>query len=270
MYETINFEKNDRVAVITLCRPERLNAFNLKLEDEFQAALKEAERDTDVRVIVVRGAGERAFSSGYDLIEETEQEEFSPAAWAERLARDFDFTLSVWRCPKPTLAAIRGYCVAGGMEFAGMCDIRYCSDDAQFGVVETRFSSGVVTQILPWIVGAQCRELIYTGDIFGAEHAREIGFVTRVFPAHVLDEQVLKIAKRISMVSSQCLIRNKQAINGTFEIMGMQAALKAGLNVATILDSARTPEYSRFDEIRRTRGLRAALEWRASQFAPFE
>ena len=72
------------------------------------------------------------------------------------------------------------------------------------------------------------------------------------------------------MVSSQCLIRNKQAINGTFEIMGMQAALKAGLNVATILDSARTPEYSRFDEIRRTRGLRAALEWRASQFAPFE
>ena len=113
MYETINFEKNDRVAVITLCRPERLNAFNLKLEDEFQAALKEAERDTDVRVIVVRGAGERAFSSGYDLIEETEQEEFSPAAWAERLARDFDFTLSVWRCPKPTLAAIRGYCVAG-------------------------------------------------------------------------------------------------------------------------------------------------------------
>ncbi len=270
MYEAITFEKDDRVAIITLCRPERLNAISLKLEDEFQAALKVAEHDPDIRVIVVRGAGERAFSSGYDLLEEAEQEEFSPAAWAERLARDFEFTMSVWRCQKPTLAAIRGYCVAGGMEFAGMCDIRYCSDDAQFGVVETRFSSGVVTQILPWIVGAQCRELIYTGDMFDAVRAREIGFVTRVFPAQQLDEQVLKIAKRMSMVAAQCLIRNKQAVNGTFEAMGIQSALNAGLNIATILDSGRTPEYAHFDKTRRAHGLQAALKWSASQFKPYE
>ncbi len=270
MYETLEFRKDDRVAIITLSRPQRLNAINIKLSDEFGAAIKQAEADPDVRVIVVKGEGGRAFSSGYDIAEEAEGARYTAATWAERLNHDLEFTLSVWQCKKPTIAAIEGYCLAGGMEFAGMFDIRYCSEDAKFGVVDTRFSTGICTLILPWLVGAQCRELIYTGDMFDAARAEKIGFVTRVFPKESLESEVIKIAKRMSMVAMDCLVWNKHAINQTFEIMGLMNALKAGVNAATLLNAMETPEFAQFDTIKREQGMKAALKWRAEQFAQYE
>ena len=78
----------------------------------------------------------------------------------------YQFTRCVMDCSKPTIAVIDGYCLAGAMELAQMCDIRYCSDDARFGAIEARFSHGLATMIMPWIVGNHCRELIYTGDMF--------------------------------------------------------------------------------------------------------
>jgi len=270
MYETIEVAVDERVAIITLNRPNRMNAISLTLSEEFCQALKEVEANPEVRVIVVKGAGGRAFSSGYDIAEEAEGERYTAASWSERLNHDFEFTQAVWRCKKPTLAAIEGYCLAGGMEFAGMFDVRYCSEDAKFGVVDTRFSTGVATLILPWIVGAQCRELIYTGDIFDAARAEKIGFVTRVFPKESLDAEVIKIAKRMSMVAMECLTWNKRAINQTFEIMGLASALKAGVDAATLLNAMETPEYVQFDTIKREQGMKAALKWRADQFRQYE
>jgi enoyl-CoA hydratase/carnithine racemase len=269
-YETLEVSCDERVAIITLNAPQSLNAISLRMSEEFPAALEFAEENPDIRVIIVRGAGGRAFSSGYDIAEETEGARYTPATWAERLEHDLTFTLSVWNCKKPTLAAIEGYCLAGGMEFAGMFDIRYCSDDAKFGVVDTRFSTGVSTLILPWLVGPRCRELIYTGDTIDAARAERIGFVERVFPKEALHVEVLKIAKRMSMVAIECLSVNKQAINQTFEIMGLMAALKAGNTNAVLLNSMDTPEYRRFDEIKREQGMKAALKWRAAQFKPYE
>lgn len=270
MYETLEVRNDERVAIITLNRPSKLNAINITLSDEFCAALKEAEADPDIRVIVVKGNGGRAFSSGYDIAEEAEGERYTAATWAERLNHDLEFTLAVWRCKKPTLAAIEGYCLAGGMEFAGMFDIRYCSEDAKFGVVDTRFSTGVATLILPWLVGSQCRELIYTGDIFDAARAEKIGFVTRVFAKESLGPEVIKIAKRMSMVAMDCLTWNKRAINQTFEIMGLMSALKSGVDAATLLNSMETPEFAHFDTIKREQGMKAALKWRADQFKKYE
>ena len=270
VYETIELRLDERVAIITLNQPQTLNAISLKMSDEFPLALKEAEDNPDIRVIVVKGSGGRAFSSGYDIAEEAEGARYTTATWAERLNHDLEFTLSVWRCKKPTLAAIEGYCLAGGMEFAGMFDIRYCSEDSRFGVVDTRFSTGVATLILPWIVGPQCRELIYTGDMFDAARAERLGFVTRVFPKETLEAEVIKIAKRMSMVAADCLSWNKQAINQTFEIMGLMSALKAGVNAATLLNSMETPEFQQFDSIKREQGMKAALKWRAAQFKQYE
>ena len=108
------------------------------MAEEFPAALKRAEDNPETRVIIVKGAGGRAFSSGYDIAEETGGALYA-ATWAARLEQDWRSPSPVWECKKPTLAAIEGYCLAGGMEFAGMFDIRYCSDDAKFGVVDTRF-----------------------------------------------------------------------------------------------------------------------------------
>ncbi|MBY3165678.1 enoyl-CoA hydratase/isomerase family protein [Rhizobium laguerreae] len=270
MYETLEVERDDRVGIITLNQPKTLNAISLKMSDEFKTALNALEADAEIRVIVVKGAGGRAFSSGYDIAEEAGGVKYTSASWSERLNHDLEFTLSVWKCKKPTLAAIEGYCLAGGMEFAGMFDIRYCSEDAKFGVVDTRFSTGVATLILPWIVGPQCRELIYTGDIFNAERAEKIGFVTRVFPKETLAVEVVKIAKRMSMVAAECLNWNKKALNQTTEIMGLMSALKAGVDAATLLNSMETPEYQQFDTIKREQGMKAALKWRAEQFKPYE
>jgi enoyl-CoA hydratase/carnithine racemase len=269
-YETILYKVDDRVAVITLNRPERLNALSQKLCAELPQAVLAADQDPQVRVLVITGAGGKAFSAGYDIKESAEAPKRSVAEWRERLNRDLLFTYSVWNCSKPVIAMINGYCLAGALEFAQMCDIRYCSDDAKFGVVETRFASGIATYIMPWILGNRCRELIYTGDTFDAERAFRLGLVDRVFAKADLEPETMKLARRMSRVAMAALQWNKRAINNTFETMGLRAALQYGVEACTILDAQETPEYATFDEIRRTKGLGEALKWRDAQFAPFE
>ena len=178
----------------TLNRPERMNALSQKLCAELPEALRAADQDPDVRVVVITGAGGKAFSAGYDIKESAEAPRRSLAEWRDRLNRDLQFTFAPWNCTKPVIAMISGYCLAGALEFAQMCDIRYCSDDSRFGVVETRFSNGIATYIMPWILGNRCRELIYTGDTFDGERAFRLGLVDRVFPKALLERETMKIA----------------------------------------------------------------------------
>ena len=270
-YQDIVYAVDDRVAVITLNRPDRMNAFGRQLRDEFPDAVARADRDPEVRVIVVTGAGGRAFSTGYDQKESAQSEQKkSVEEWRERMDSAYQFTRCVMDCSKPTIAVIDGYCLAGAMELAQMCDIRYCSDDARFGAIEARFSHGLATMIMPWIVGNHCRELIYTGDMFDAQEALRIGLVTRVYPKAYLAGETLKIAKRMSRVALSCLQWNKRALRETFEIMGQRAALRYGVEAAAIMDAQSSPEYDRFDEIRRTEGLSKANQWRDAQFKQFE
>jgi len=269
-YKTIAYETEDRVAIITFNRPERLNAFSLELRDEVAHAVASADRDPEIRVIVITGAGERAFSAGYDIKQSAEAPRKAVAQWRDRLAGDYDFTFSVWNCSKPVIAMINGYCLAGALEFAQMCDIRYCSDDATFGVVETRFSSGVVTMIMPWIVGARARELVYTGDKIDAAEALRLGLVNKVFPKKSLRQETIKIANRMSRVALACLQWNKRSINNTYDAQGFQAAMRYGLEACTILDATETPEYQAFDDLRRKKGLNEAMKWRDDQFRQFE
>ena len=269
-YETITYERDERIATVTFNRPERLNAFSAKLRDEFVGAVAEADADPEIRVLVVTGAGGRAFSAGYDMKESAEAPRRSASEWRDRLSADCEFTYSVWRCSKPVIAMIDGFCLAGALELAQMCDIRYCSDDATFGVVETRFSNGIATLIMPWILGARCRELIYTGDRVDAAEALRIGLVNRVFPKAELRAGTMKIARRMSQVALACLQWNKRAINNVYETQGFQSAMRYGVEACTLMDATDTPEYRQFDELRRSKGLGTALEWRDEQFAPYE
>jgi enoyl-CoA hydratase/carnithine racemase len=269
-YETIRYQSDDRVAVITLDRPERMNAFSQKLCAELSQAIQAADQDSEVRVLIITGAGGKAFSAGYDIKESAEAPRRGVAEWRERLNRDLQFTYTPWNCSKPVIAMIDGYCLAGALEFAQMCDIRYCSDHSKFGVVETRFANGIATYIMPWILGNRCRELIYTGDTIDAERALRLGLVDRVFPRADLERETMKIARRMSRVALAALQWNKRAINNTFDTMGLRGALQYGVEACTLLDVQGTPEYSAFDDIRRSRGLGEALRWRDAQFAPFE
>lgn len=269
-YETVDYEVDDRVAIITFNRPDRLNAFNLKLQQDFTQALGEADRDPDVRVVVVTGAGGRAFSAGYDIKAASELPQGDIAKWRERLGGDFEFTATVWNCSKPVIAMIDGFCLGGGLEFAQMCDVRFCSDDAKFGVVETRFALGLATLIMPWVVGARGRELIYTGDQIDAQEAHRVGLVNRVFPKADLRAETMKIAKRMSRVALACLQWNKRAINNMYDCQGFVAAMRYGIEASAIIAATGTPEYKAFDDISRSKGLSEALKWRQEQFAPYE
>ncbi|MGV7219519.1 enoyl-CoA hydratase/isomerase family protein, partial [Bradyrhizobium sp. UFLA05-112] len=215
-YEFLKYEIDERVATITFNNPDRHNALSSPMKKEFRTAIAKAEEDEHIRVIIVAGAGGKAFSTGYDLKEASDIPRGSIEDWRNRVADDCDFTYRVWSCSKPVIAQIEGYCLAGGFEFAQMCDVRYCSDESKFGVVESRFSSGLATLVMPWIIGARCRELIYTGDTIGANEAKEMGLVNRVFPKDRLQVETMKVAKRMSLVSMACLQWNKRAINQTF------------------------------------------------------
>lgn len=269
-YETLLYEVDDRVATITLNRPERHNALSQKLCAEIVDVVRTADQDPAVRVLVIRGAGGRAFSAGYDIKESAEAPKRSLSEWRDRLNRDLRFTYSVWECSKPVIAMIDGFCLAGALEFAQMCDLRVASEDSTFAVIETRFSNGIATYIMPWIIGARCRRLIYTGDRIDAQEAYRLGLVDLVYPKTTLRAETTKLAKRMSRVALEALQWNKRAINNTLEAMGFRAAMQYGVEACSLLDATNTPEYAHFDELRRTKGLGEALRWRDAQFAPFE
>jgi enoyl-CoA hydratase/carnithine racemase len=269
-YENLLYEVEDRVATITLNRPERMNALSQKLVEEIMAAVAAADQDQDVRVLIIRGAGGRAFSAGFDIKESLDQPKRGLTEWRARLQNDIRFGYSVWDCSKPVIAVVEGFCLAGALEFAMCCDIRYCSDDAKFGAVEARFSNGIATMIMPWLIGQRSRALIYTGDIIGADEACRVGLVDKVFAKSELAAETLKIARRMSRVSLDCLKWNKRTINQTFETMGLRNAIQYGAEACAILDASGSPEADKYDSIRRSEGLAAASKWRAEQFAPHE
>jgi enoyl-CoA hydratase len=260
---------DDRVAKITLNRPDQHNALSEALTDEIVHAVAAADKNSDVRVLILTGAGGKAFSSGYDMKESAEVHGWTVASARNRTERDLRFVSSVWDCSKPVIAMIDGYCLAGALEFAMFCDVRYCSDISIFASLEARFASAV-TMIMPWLIGQRSRALIYTGDRFSAEDAFRLGLVDKVFPKDQLQDEVTKIARRMSRVALDFLRWNKRSINQTFEGMGFRSALHYGSELAAMMLAQGSPEGDRFNQIRQNEGLSAALKWRVEQFAPYE
>jgi len=269
-YETIIYDADDRVATIQFNRPERMNAFNTKLMDEINDAFIQAGQDPDVRVVIVKGLGGKAFSTGYDIKESAEKPARTPAGWRDRVKRDLRFTDAPLTCSKPVIASIEGYCLGGGFEFAQCCDIRYCAPDARFSVVEARFATGVSTLMLPWIVGPYARKMILTGDEFGADEAYRVGLVDDVFDKETIDAEVTKVARRMSRVAMEYLTLKKKALNETYDMMGLRNALNHANSIAAVVSSSNPEEYKEYHRIKNEQGLKEALKWRAALFAEYE
>ena len=176
----IGYERRDALAVLTLNRPEKLNAINAAMIDGLHRALDTAEADEDVRVVILAGAG-RAFSSGFDLDMETGGEGRPDALAVRRaLENDFRIIMRFWDCPKVTVAAVHRYCLGSAMELAVACDLTIAADDCVFGAPEVRFGSGIVAMLLPWLAGPKrAKQLLLTGedrlpaDTGAADGARE-------------------------------------------------------------------------------------------------
>jgi len=264
---TIVLETLDGVARITLNRPERANALNGAMLDEIGQALNQAEGDTSVRAIIVRGAG-TAFSSGFDLKEQMERRPTGVDQWRPILRKDFDTVMRFWHCPKPTIAAVRGPCLAGACELALACDLTIATDDAFFGEPELKFGAGIVVMILPWIVGPKiAKEIILTGqDRVSAARALEIGMINRIVPAAELDEAALGLARHIAAIDPGLVKETKRAVNRALEAQGMLQALEAALEIDLAIEGEGSPDKIEFMDIARRDGLKAALAWRDARF----
>lgn len=275
-YGTILYAAEDRVAWITLNRPNKANALSLKLCAEFQDALASAERNPDVRVIVVKGAGDRTFSAGFDM--DDDRSEVGPSSlddwglddWSRYLDLGAKFIHSVFNCSKPVIAMINGYCIAGALDFAISCDIRYSSDDSRFGVIETRMGIGdSELPMMSHLIGQRCRELVYTGDMFDAQEAYRLGVVNRVFPKDRLEEEVTRVAKRMSRVALPALVWSKKALNQTLLAAGLDSALRHSFAADLIIGKSDS-EFKRLRELQNSDGAKAAFKWRDAIFEPFE
>ena len=223
-----------------------------------------------VRNVILAGAGGKAFSSGYDIEEFAEIPSAPSRTGASACERDQVAHLFGLGLLQARHRHDRRICLAGALELAMCCDMRYCSDVSTFAALEARFSNGIATLIMPWLIGQRSRALIYSGDTITADEAFRLGLVDKVFPKPALQAEVTKIAKRMSRVSLECLQMNKKALNNSFETMGLRQAIAYGAEVCALIDSIGSPEASQFDSIRREKGMAAALKWRAEQFAPYE
>ena len=165
-YTTLDVEVADRIAVLTFNRPKVLNAFDGDARRRMpRGASRALAADDAVSAIVVRGAG-RAFSAGFDLkAGAATAGQRDLAEWRAMLEADFDFIMSFWHCPKPTIAAVHGYCIGGAFELSLACDVTVAAQSTQFGAPEVKFGSGAVALLLPWVAGPKAaKELLLTGD----------------------------------------------------------------------------------------------------------
>ncbi|MBM3566170.1 MAG: enoyl-CoA hydratase/isomerase family protein, partial [Alphaproteobacteria bacterium] len=151
-YRTLLVEKRDGVGLITLNRPERLNAINAAMKAEMGAALDSLRDDDGVGAVVVAGAG-RAFSSGMDLKDDAAAAVSGADGWRQLLADDLAFIMRFWDFEKPTVAAVHGYCLAAACELAMACDITVAEAGSYFGEPELRFGSVITAMMMPWLTG---------------------------------------------------------------------------------------------------------------------
>jgi enoyl-CoA hydratase/carnithine racemase len=256
-----------RVRRLTLNRPKALNALNGDLVAALSRALGDAADDDGVSVLILRGAG-RAFCAGYDLNEDASGEPMDSSAWHRALRHDTLAMLELVDHPKPVIASVHSYCLAGGTDLMLACDLAVAADDSYFGYVDVRFGSGVVSMFLPWVVGVRkAKELLFTGeDRIAAEEALRIGLVNRVVPRDRLDEETLALAQEIARNEDVVVQTTKRAVNRAWEVAGFRAALDANTELDTIIETANLPARTEFRDITQREGLKAAIAWRDARY----
>ncbi len=215
MPQTVLIDREGRVAILTIHRPDKLNALNEEVRLELLQALAAIETDDTVGVVVITGSGEKSFIAGADIGEFAGRSPFDQR-FAMRTPRIFDIMATF---PKPVIAMINGFCLGGGCELSMSCDMRIASDKARFGQPEVNLGlipGGGGTQRMPRLVGmGQAMRLILSGDLIPAAEAREIGLVDLVFPAAELRAKTLELAQKIASKSPLTLKVAKEAMRAS-------------------------------------------------------
>ena len=232
-FETILYEKKEHIAYVTLNRPSALNAYSVQMRDDLYEVLRAIKDDDEVRVTIIKGAGDKAFCAGADL------KEFLTAPSAIE-ARQIRFRRDLWKLflsiPQPLIAAVHGYVLGSGMEIAVCCDIRIASEDTVFGLPEVEL--GIIpgaggTQTIPRIMGlSRSLDMLLTGRRLNAREAHDTGLVNRVVPRNELLPKAEEMAQRIASLDSAAVRKAKEAI-----LRGSDLSLLDGLFLETRLAS---------------------------------
>jgi enoyl-CoA hydratase len=253
---------------ITLNRPEKRNPLSNELRTELFDALEAADRDKDVRVTIIRGAGP-CFSAGYDLASDVSKGQPYYTAgglgnWPRHVVDGF---FHMWDLAKPIIAQVHGYCLAGGTELATACDLVYVADDAMIGYPVVRSISPPDNQFYPWIVGLRrAMELMLTGDHMTGVESAACGFANRSFPATELEERVLAIAERVAKTPSDLQQINKRAVHRQMDAMGIRAGIRAGTEMQQLATFTKTTQ-AHLAELRE--GLNEALSKRDAEYGDY-
>ena len=257
---------DDAVARITLNRPEKMNALSDALITELRDAIERAEADDDVRVIVLTGAGDSAFSAGYDI--EPSGDDEDPVPTVDSLLDTFeDATVhvhAIWDCNKPVIAAVDGYCLAGGSDIAMACDMVVASEGSEFGYPGLRMAGVPPTLIYPFVMNLhEAKEMLFSGKVVDAERAKEIGMVNRVVPSDELLDTVMDEVNEIRKMPGNNVRILKHIVNGVAEMQGAKPMLKYSELFDTL---GHHTEYGKeYYRIAESEGIDAALEYMNEQ-----
>jgi len=281
-YDHILYETDGRLAFITLNRPEKLNALSNDLRGELFHALKEAEADRSVGVIVLRANG-RAFSAGYDLSPSRAAAEGSKYVHPRSMLPDtntthpahYDWSRHVllgnwiiWELAKPVVAQVQGYCLAGGTELASFCDFRIVAEDAQVGYPPVRAMGTMDIMWAPWhLPMTKAREFAYVGDSFSGRDMATMGWATYAVAPAELAAFTERFARRMANIDNDMLLYSKRSVNRQYEAMGIRTGLMSGTDVEAM--SKHRPAAQEWNRRLREDGLKGALEWRDGPFRDF-
>jgi len=270
-YTTLKYALDDRIARITLNRPQRLNAINHKMPGEIRRAVEQANADDAVHVIVLAGAG-RAFCAGYDLkafaeakgknsvIQDMPWDPMRDYKVMKRWTEDF---FSIWRSYKPVICKVHGYAVAGGSDIALCADLVVMSEDAKIGYMPARVWGCPTTAMWVYRLGAEkAKRMLLTGDTIDGATAKAWGLVYDAVPAKKLDAAVNALAKRMAGVPKNQLMMQKLMINQAYDNMGLASTQM----IATLFDgiTRHSPEGMWFKRHAEEHGFHEAVRWRDS------
>ena len=251
---------------ITLNRPEKRNALSNALRGEIFRALEDGDRDPEVRVMILRGAG-KCFSSGYDLAG-TGPLPYHTAGGQGQWARHVvEGCFKVWDLGKPVIAQVHGWCLAGGSELATACDLVYVAEDAQIGYPPVRTMSPPDNHYHVWLMGMRAAmEQMLTGDAISGVDAVRLGFANRAYPAEELEAATLAVAERVAQVDPELAQLNKRMVHRQMEVMGIRDGLRQGTDLHSL---GWHTGASRAYMTKMREGVKEALTARDQQFGDY-
>jgi enoyl-CoA hydratase len=280
-YETLLYEVKDRIATITLNRPEKYNTIKPPMPQELEHALTEANRDSKVHVVILQANG-KAFCAGFDFGDDLEHfkdwgaptgtEQWDPGK--DLLAVSNPFTgpvpklMSVWKSPKPVVARVHGWAVGGGSELALMADVIIASEDAQIGTPYSRVWGCALTGLWAYRLGLTRAKLhALTGDPLSGRAAADLGLINIAVPGDKLAAETRRIAERMANIPISQLVAMKMIVNQAYENMGLQTTQQMGW----ILDGymRNTPEGRDFVKVSLEQGVGAAVSKRDGPFGDY-